>query len=100
MWITIAKIALIAFLIGGCAALVVVYQVRRRRGITGWAPTSVSRYSEALGGSPPPTPLPEWVHWTDDQGESGGPPPGESGGPPPGESGGPPPGRSGGSPPR
>jgi hypothetical protein len=71
MWITIAKIALIAFLIVGCVTLVVVYRARGRRGIGGWSPPSASRFSDSLGGTPPPMPRPEWVDWRDDEDQSG-----------------------------
>jgi hypothetical protein len=65
MWLTVAKVALIAFLVAGIVALVIVYIVRRRRGIEGWLnPNAV--VCESLGGSPQ-LPPPEWVHWDDNE---------------------------------
>lgn len=57
----ILKIALIAFIVCGTAAIATVYVVRRRKTHYRDRP-DVSLQRPYMRGVPP-TPLPEWVHW-------------------------------------
>ena len=49
MWLTVAKIALVVFLVLGCATILIVYIVRRRAGHRGWGPTAEADYGDSLG---------------------------------------------------
>ena len=49
MWLTVATIALVVFLVVGCATILIVYIVRRGAGHRGWGPTVESDAGELLG---------------------------------------------------
>jgi hypothetical protein len=65
MWLTIAKVALLSFIVIGVLTVVVTYVLRRRAGIPGWRPPNSSRYPDALRGGSPQSPTPDWVDWDD-----------------------------------
>lgn len=67
-WIAVGKVALIAFIIAGCAILVITYVRKSRRGGPRWMDESQYGHFASMRGSMPPMPLPEWVDWDDDGG--------------------------------
>ncbi|WP_445166975.1 hypothetical protein ACTXG7_24625 [Mycolicibacterium sp. Dal123E01] len=66
MWLTIAKVALIAFLVIGVVTFIVGY----RRGLKRAKGQRQQQADPNLGPSTlrgvPPTPLPEWAYWDED----------------------------------
>jgi len=69
-WIVLGKLALIAFLVAGCAILVITYIRKARRGGLRRVEASQYGYLAAIRGSMPPMPLPEWADWDDENGEN------------------------------
>ena len=63
-WILIGKTALVAFLVVASGVLVITYLRKSRRSPT-WRPPIDSGYMNTIRPGVPPTPLPEWVNWTD-----------------------------------
>ena len=74
MWLAVGKIALVTFLVAGCAVLVVTYLIKLRR--PGAPRREASGYLASALGYMPPTPKPEWVDWEEDSDEDGADPPG------------------------
>lgn len=66
----IGKFALIAFIIAGCAILLITYVRKSRRSRPRWMDESQYGHFASMRGSMPPMPLPEWVDWDDDDGEN------------------------------
>ncbi len=64
MWVTIGKVALLAFLVVAVLVFVAVliYKARARGGFRYQDPITYG----ALGGAMPPTPLPDWANEADD----------------------------------
>jgi hypothetical protein len=62
VWLAIAKGALLLFLAVGVTVIVVTY--RRKSRTVGSSPPDPNGYLAHF--SKPSVPLPEWVHWTDD----------------------------------
>jgi hypothetical protein len=54
----------------GMVIIVATYIRRRRGGIIGWRPPNSNEYGQALGGSLPKLPAPDWVHWADSDTDS------------------------------
>ncbi|OBH89942.1 hypothetical protein [Mycobacterium sp. E2989] len=72
----VLKVVLIAFIVGGTAALVVraVRRSRANRLDPRWKPRGPQPgYEASAHGAMPHTPLPEWAHW-DEEGEEDGTP--------------------------
>lgn len=71
MWLVLVlKVALVVFLVVGTAAIVVTY-IRRSRTARFRQEPNPTLGSLSQMGVVPPTPLPEWVHWTDSDHPSG-----------------------------
>lgn len=70
MTVIILKVALIAFIVGGTAALIIrgVRRSRANRLDPRWnAHRSPPGYEASVMGVMPNTPLPEWVNWDDEE---------------------------------
>lgn len=67
MWVTIGKVALLAFLVLAVLVFVVVF-IRKARARGGLTYRDSITYG-ALGGAMPPTPLPDWANEADDPGQ-------------------------------
>ncbi|OJZ64304.1 hypothetical protein BRW65_29145 [Mycobacterium paraffinicum] len=70
----VLKVALVAFIVGGTAVLIVraVRRSRANRLDPRWkGPRTQPGYEASAHGAKPNTPLPEWAYW-DDEGEENG----------------------------
>lgn len=71
LWILIGKVALVAFIVLGCAVLVIAY-VRKRRSVRPVRDPSLSGYADVVYGGVPPIPQPEWAEWAEVSGDDPG----------------------------
>ncbi len=67
MWLQIFKFVLLAFIAIGVTVIVITY-IRKSRTVR-FRPRSDPNLGSLSTVGVPPTPLPEWVHWTDDNDE-------------------------------
>lgn len=68
--VVILKVALVAFIVVGLAAIVTrgIRRSRANRSDPNWKPSPNQPGFEASGrGAMPTTPLPEWAYWDDDE---------------------------------
>jgi hypothetical protein len=73
--IAILKVALLAFIVGGVAAIIIRGRRRSRanRGDPNWMPRGQPSHEASAHGAMPSTPLPEWVYWNDENGDDDDP---------------------------
>ncbi len=67
MWVLIAKVALVAFLVIGVAILVVAYRRGLRRAKGQRTQPDPNLGPGSVRGVMPPTPLPEWAYSDEDE---------------------------------